>query len=86
MKDENLTVRIRLDARAFLRVIERIIQRRLSRRRRPLLCRWGIHRWGPWDIRLHDWRTVERRCRGCHKREVMSMKVKVLDPVVRGDN
>lgn len=85
MKHDNRTVRIRLDARGFLRVIERI-QRRRSRRRRPLLCRLGIHRWGPWDIRLHDWRTVERRCRGCHKRQVMSMKVKVLDPVVGGDN
>ncbi len=34
-------------------------------RRRSLRCRCGLHHWGAWDIRLGDWRTIEKKCRRC---------------------
>lgn len=39
--------------------------------RRPLLCRLGLHHWGPWDIRPGNWRIVEKHCRCCHVRRIM---------------
>lgn len=46
---------------------------------RPLLCRLGLHHWGPWDIRPEDWRIVERTCRRCHMRRIMIDKREALE-------
>jgi hypothetical protein len=65
-------VKLAVSVRGFLHSVDRILALDLSvldgGRRRPLLCRLGLHHWGPWDIRPGDWRIVERTCRRCRAR------------------
>jgi len=51
--------------RAFVRSLETFPRLPRMRKRWSLLCRCGLHRWGAWDIRLGDWRVIERKCRRC---------------------
>lgn len=76
-----LTVRVRVDARDFVRGIDRITRRlqRGNRRRKPRwrwLCRLGFH-WWECDV-INDWRVIEEKCRRCGKERTLRFKMSVL--------
>lgn len=51
--------------RAFVRSLETFPRWPRTPTHKPLLCRCGFHRWGPWDIRSRYWRVIEKKCRRC---------------------
>ena len=80
-ENPKVTVRLKVDAKGFVRGIDRIT-RRLQRgnwRRRPRfrwLCWVGFH-WWEGDIK-NDWRVIEEKCRRCGKERTLRLKTSVV--------